>query len=208
MILPRLAMRSLLAALAVFALLPLTASAQTNAIREAERLGDRLETSTSPSNGSVEWGVALAVVDAPTDVVMRIVTDYARYQEFLPHFRRSRVLSRRGNNALVYMQASVIRNTTTLWAQMRVYQRRPRGQTQIVEGRMTEGNMDQFAARWEVTPLDGGQRTLVRFRIIVDPDLPFPSSVFTNENIKAARKTLQALRERVAEPRYAVARNP
>jgi ribosome-associated toxin RatA of RatAB toxin-antitoxin module len=201
-------MRPLLATVIALLALPLTASAQTNAIREAERLGDRLETSTTPSNGSVEWGVALAVVEAPTDVVMRIVTDYARYQEFLPHFRRSRVLSRRGNNALVYMQASVIRNTTTLWAQMRVYQRRPRGETRIIEGRMTEGNMDQFAARWEVTPLDGGQRTLVRFRIIVDPDLPFPSSVFTSENIKAARKTLQALRERVSEPRYAVARNP
>lgn len=194
-------------ALAIPVALPLTASAQTDAAREAERLGDRLETSTIASNGSVEWGVAVAVVDAPTDVVMRIVTDYARYEEFLPHFRRSRVLSRRGNNALVYMQATVARDTTTLWAQMRIFQRRPRGQTQIIEGRMTEGNMDQFAARWEITPLDDGQRTLVRFRILVDPDVPLPSSLFTSENIKAARRTVQALRLRVAEPRYAMAHN-
>ena len=187
---------------------PASADAQERADREAARLGDRLETSTLPSQSSVEWGQAAAVVDAPAETVMRIVTDYARYQEFLPHFRRSRVLSRRGNNALVYMQASVIRNTTTLWAQMRVYQRRPRGRTQIVEGRMVEGNMDQFAARWEVTPLADGQRTLVRFRILVDPDLPFPSSVFTSENVKAARKTMRALRERLAERRYTVARNP
>lgn len=197
----------LLAAAALLAA-PAAASAQGSAAREAERLGDRVETSTHPSNGGVEWGEAVAVVDAPTAAVMRIVTDYARYQEFLPHFRRSRVLSQRGRNALVYMQASVIRNTTTLWAQMRVFARRPRGDTQIIEGRMTDGNMDQFAARWEVTPLDGGARTLVRFRILVDPDLPFPSSVFTAENVKAARKTLRALRERAGEGRSAVARNP
>ena len=188
--------------------LPAAASAQGAAQREADRLGDRLETTTVASNGSVAWGQALMVVDAAPEVVMRIVTDYARYEEFLPHFRRSRVLSRRGNNALVYMQATVARDTTTLWAQMRIFQRRPRGETQIIEGRMTEGNMDQFAARWEVTPVDGGRRSLVRFRIIVDPGLPLPSSLFTAENVKAARKTVRALGERVAEPRYAMARNP
>lgn len=187
--------------------LPAGALAQSDAARVAERLGESIETTTLASNGSVEWGQAVAVVDAPAEIVMRIVTDYARYEEFLPHFRRSRVLSRRGNNALVYMQATVARDTTTLWAQMRVFQRRSRGATQIIEGRMTDGNMDRFAARWEVTPIDGGS-SLVRFRIIVDPGLPLPSSLFTAENIKAARKTLRALRERVDEPRYALARNP
>ncbi len=202
-------MRSPLPLIAAAALLvaPAAAAAQSSAEREAERLGDRVETRAVASNGSVEWGEAVGVVDAPAEVVMRIVTDYARYEDFLPHFRRSRVLSRRGQNALVYMQASVIRNTTTLWAQMRIFARRPRGETRIVEGRMIEGNMDAFAARWEVTPL-GPDRTLVRFRLLVDPDLPFPSSVFTSENIKAARRTVRALRQRVNEPRYAIARNP
>lgn len=198
---------ALLFACAILAL-PAMASAQSRAERLAERLGDSIETDTVGTDGSVEWGEAVGVVDASPETVMRIVTDYARYEEFLPHFRRSRVLSRRGQNALVYMQASVARDTVDLWAQMRVYARRPRGDTQIIEGRMTEGNMDSFAARWEVTPLDDGQRSLVRFRIIVDPGLPLPSSLFTSENVKAARKTIRALRERVAEPRYTVARNP
>lgn len=193
---------------AVLLALPAAASAQSRAERLAERLGDEIRTSTMATEGSVEWGEAVGVVDAPPETVMRIVTDYARYEEFLPHFRRSRVLSRRGHNALVYMQASVARDTVNLWAQMRIYARRPRGETRIIEGRMTEGNMDTFAARWEVTPLDDGRRSLVSFRIIVDPGLPLPSSLFTSENVKAARRTISALRERVGEPRYTVARNP
>jgi len=174
----------------------------------ARRLGDRIETSTVPTGGSVEYGRAVAIIDAPAERVFRVITDYAHYREFLPHFRQSRVLSRRGNSAMVYMQASVIHNTATLWAQMRIRQHRPRGNTQIVVGRMIQGNMDQFAARWEVTPLADGQRTLLTFDILVDPDLPFPSSVFTNENIKAAHRTIRALRRQVLRPRYADARNP
>lgn len=193
---------------AVMLAVPAMASAQSRHDRLAERLGETIETDTVDTDGSVEWGQAVGVVDASPETVMRIVTDYARYEDFLPHFRRSRVLSRRGQNALVYMQATVARDTVQLWAQMRLFARRPRGDTQIIEGRMTEGNMDTFAARWEVTPIADGRKSLVRFRIIVDPGLPLPSSLFTSENVKAARRTISALRDRVSEPRYTVARNP
>jgi len=156
---------------------------------------------------STRWGRAVGVVDAPVETVMGIVHDYSRYAEFLPHFRVSRVLARRGTNAIVYMQASVIRNTTTIWAQMRVYARRSAGTTQIVEGRMLQGNVVRMAARWEVTPIDGGARSLVSFQFIVEPRLPFPASVFTDQNRIAARRTIEALQRRVNEPRFAMARN-
>lgn len=159
-------------------------------------------------NTSVKWGRATAVVDAPTTTVMRIVQDYGKYSEFLPHFRVSRVLTRRGANALVYLQASVIRNTTTLWSQMRIFQRRSQGATQIVEGQMVQGNVERMAARWEITPMEGGRRTLVSFQFIIEPDLPFPASIFTEQNVRAARRTLEALRRRVAEPRFAALRAP
>ena len=37
------------------------------------------------------------------------------------------------------------------------------------------------------------------FKIFVDPDMPLPSSIFSRENEKAARKTVRALRTRVFE---------
>ncbi len=158
------------------------------------------------SRTGVQWGRATGIVEAPPDVVMRIVTDYARYREFLPHFDASRVLSRRGNNAIVYLQVRAVRETTTLWAQLRIFQRRPRGLTQIIEGRMMQGNVARMDARWEVTPLVGGARTLVAFQFLIDPDLPFPDSIVTNENRRVTRLSLEALRRRVNEPRFRVAR--
>ena len=65
---------------------------------------------------------------------------------------------------------------------MRIYARRPRGQTRILESRMSDGNVENFVARWEITPIDEG-RTMVVFKLLLDPDLPIPSSIVTNENV-------------------------
>ena len=84
------------------------------------------------------------------------------------------------------------------WAQLRIRPRPNRGDTRIIEATMTEGNVDLFHALWEVTPIDA-THTAVEFRILVEPDLPLPASVFTGENVKAARRTIRALRRRVAD---------
>lgn len=175
----------------------------------AAGLGGDIRSTTEAHDGlSVEWGKAVGVVDAPFDRVVEVVHDYANYRKFIPHFKKSKVLSRRGPNALVYMEANVVHGTVTLWAQMRIYKRSSSGDTEIIEGRMMDGNMSHFIARWELEPVEDGSRTLVTFRILVDPDLPLPASVFSKENKKSARRTIRALRERVLETRVQLARNP
>ena len=62
-----------------------------------------------------------------------------------------------------------------------------------------EGNIEAFNASFTLTPVDGGARTQVDFRIYVDPDIPLPSAVFSRENERAAGRTVRALRSRVFE---------
>ncbi|MCA9600571.1 MAG: SRPBCC family protein [Myxococcales bacterium] len=162
----------------------------------ARVLGTKIETTADHQPSGPDWGHAVGVVDAPYDAVLKIVTDYERYDEFMPHFKQARVLSRRGDNALVYMEASILKNAATLWAQLKVKALPGRGTTRIVDAKMQKGNMDQFHAVWELTPVDGGKRTLVDFRIVVEPDLPLPNALFSSENKKAATKTIKALRKR------------
>jgi ribosome-associated toxin RatA of RatAB toxin-antitoxin module len=69
----------------------------------------------------------------------------------------------------------------------------------VVEAKLLEGNVDAFSAQWHLTPIDGGTRTRVDFKIRVDPDIPLPSSIFSRENEKAAGRTLNALRSRLTE---------
>jgi ribosome-associated toxin RatA of RatAB toxin-antitoxin module len=159
----------------------------------------KIQTSTvAHAQLSVKWGRALGIVDAPVDDVMQVVENYGGYQQFMPHFKVSKVLSQRGTSAIVYMQASLARNTMTLWAQMKVGPKPTQGQTRIIEGKMVDGNMDAMYARWEVTPIDVG-RTLVAFQLLMDPKLPLPSGFVSSENEIATRKTIKALRQIVAE---------
>lgn len=178
----------------------------------AARIADhRVEVRELPYSGSsVRWGRATGLVDAPTALVLSVVQDYAKYSEFMPNFRASRVLSQRGGQAIVYLEASVLHDAATLWAQMRM---RPRPSvtnadgtvTQIVEGTMVSGNVERMAARWELTSVDQGTRTLVSFQFLVEPDLPFPASIMTGQNIAGARRAIGRLRARLNEPRFSVA---
>jgi len=160
-------------------------------------MGSEIEHGPVDAGRSVKMGRAHAVRPAPLDQVMETITDYGSYDQFLPTFEESRVLSQRGSNAMVYLEALVARGTITLWAQMRLYERRPEGDTRVIEGRLMEGNVSTFLARFRVTPVNGGDKTLVEFNLLIDLDMPIPSSLLTTENVRNSRKALKALRRRI-----------
>ncbi len=154
----------------------------------------------SHEGSNIAWGQAVIELDEPVDQVLPIIVDYANYVQFMPNFKKSRVLAQRGSRARVYMEVSVAKGAITLWGQLDIAEGQPLEERRIVEAKLLEGNIDAFSATWELNPIDGGSRTQVTFRIRVDPDLPLPSSVFSRENERAAARTVRALRERVAEP--------
>jgi ribosome-associated toxin RatA of RatAB toxin-antitoxin module len=157
-------------------------------------------TTQIPEEGSnIAWGQAVLVVDKPIEEVLPIIRDYANYVQFMPNFTKSRVLAQRGSRAMVYMEVSVAKGAITLWGQLHLDERPQDGESRVVEAHLMEGNIDAFDARFKLTPVDGGSRTEVDFKIFVDPDIPLPSSIFSRENERAASRTVRALRERVSE---------
>jgi ribosome-associated toxin RatA of RatAB toxin-antitoxin module len=194
--------RLVVGALAIAAVLPRLARAEgqqnKTTAEAADSEADIQVTGIAQPGTSVRAGRAVGIVDAPLDTVMAIVQDYGAYEKFMPHFKASRVLSRRGESALVYMQASIARDTMTLWCQLKVGPRPSVGTTRVIEAKMVEGNMDAMHARWEVTPVDA-EHTRVAFELLLDPKVPLPASLVSNENEKASQKTIRALRHVVAE---------
>ncbi|MFZ1863122.1 MAG: SRPBCC family protein [Polyangiales bacterium] len=155
-------------------------------------------TAQIPEVGSdISWGRAVLIVDKPMAEVVPIVRDYANYVQFMPNFTKSKVLAQRGGRAMVYMEVSVAKGALTLWGQLDLAERAAADDAVIVDARLMEGNIDAFSASWTLTPLDGGARTRVDFRIYVDPDIPLPSAVFSRENERAAGRTVRALRARL-----------
>ena len=160
---------------------------------------DPIQVTSVPQSGSkIQSGRAEAVVNERFDRVMKVVQDYGNYAGFLPHFKVSRVLAKRGANAIVYLEARVMKNTFKIWVQSRFRSLPSQGKTRIIEGKMTKGNIKQLSARWEITPLSD-DRTRVVFQMFFDPDLPIPSSIVTDQNVSAAKRTIKALRKKVRQ---------
>ena len=157
-------------------------------------------TAQIPEEGSnISWGQAVIVLDQPIEEVLPIVLDYANYVQFMPNFTKSKVLAQRGTRAMVYMEVSVAKGALTLYGQLNLAERPENGDARVVEAKLLEGNIDAFSASFTLTPVDGGARTEVDFKIYVDPDIPLPSSIFSRENERAAGRAVQALRARVSE---------
>ncbi len=147
------------------------------------------------AESSIAWGEAEADLDTPLDAILPVLADYAAYQDFMPNFRRSRVLAQRGTRARVYMEVSAAAGALTLWGQLDLKARTEiEADTRVIEAQLLEGNIDAFRAEWRLVPSADGQTTHVAFRIFVDPDLPLPSSLISRENERAARRSVEALR--------------
>ena len=155
--------------------------------------------------GGVAWGRAEGVIDAHTDDVLAILHDYAQYAGLFPHFEKSRVLSQRGTDAIVYLEAKVLHGAATLWGQVRMSSTHGNASdgaaTHVVEAKMMKGksNIAQLLARWEIQALDQGLRTRVTFQLLVDPDLPVPDVVVSSEMKNSAGRAWRALQKRASQ---------
>ena len=165
----------------------------------AEEAEPVLTAQIAEEGSNIAWGQAVVVLDKPIEEVLPIVVDYANYVQFMPNFTKSKVIAQRGTRAMVYIEVSVAKGAITLWGQLQIAERPEASNERIVEASLLEGNIDAFSAVWKLTPIEGGARTRVEFKIYVDPDMPLPSSIFSRENERAAGRTLQALRAHVFE---------
>jgi ribosome-associated toxin RatA of RatAB toxin-antitoxin module len=155
-----------------------------------------IDTSQREQAGSrIHRARAVGLVKAPVDKVMQVVLDYGNYQRFMPKFVVSRVLSRRGDQALIYVEVTALNGLAKLWAEMRVRMLPSQDPTRVVLARMIKGNLRQFEAEWLVKPIDAAQ-TLVTFEMCADPDLPLPfgSGIVSDNNEKEARRSIVGLR--------------
>lgn len=176
---------------------PAFANAQNTGPLPAKVLEGKIASSFEAQPGtSVQWGRAEALVDAKYEDVLRVIENYGAYKGFMPNFQTSKVLSKRGASALVYVQVSVMGGASKIWAELKLKPKKNTGATRVIEGKMLKGNVKHFGARWEVTPHESG-KTLVAFSLLVDPDLPMPSKMVSAENQKSARKTIRALRKQL-----------
>jgi ribosome-associated toxin RatA of RatAB toxin-antitoxin module len=176
-----------------------SAAAEAPAIGANVRSGGIDSHQTVQAGSRIRRGHAEGIVDAPVERVLAVIEDYANYYRFMPHFETSRVLSRRGTSALLYVQVNALHGLARLWAEVKVGARQAQAPAHLIEAHMTRGNLKQFEATWQVTPISPSQ-TLVAFELCADPNLPLAATagLVSDQNEKEARSSIRALREYVA----------
>jgi ribosome-associated toxin RatA of RatAB toxin-antitoxin module len=192
----------LIGAALCFAGISLAASAQELRLSDNVRAGGIDSIQRDEAGSRIRRSRAMGLVAAPADKVTAVLSDYGNYHQFMPHFVASRVLSQRGSQALLYVEVSALHGMATLWAQMKLRLLDPNAPTRVIRATMLKGNLKDFEAEWQVTPVDA-KHTLVAFELCADPNfrLPFADSLVSDHNEKEARSSIAALRRRLSRQR-------
>jgi hypothetical protein len=156
-----------------------------------------ISVSDEPVEGTlVRMGRSEVVIRAPMELVIRQMTDFAHYHEFMPRVRESRVVRRNRGATDVYMQVPLGGSLGVIWALLRLDARRSSGRFTL-DGQAVDSNMDRFETHTVIEPVPGDPgATRLTFRMLALPRLPFPSSVFTREMRDASRTVTENLRAR------------
>ncbi len=145
---------------------------------------------------SIKAGAAMLVVDAPVATVRQIITDYARYQEVLPGFQRSRIVGKTAAGTDVYLQAPILHGAATLWAVVKFAPAVREGAGERIEGRKTgPANLDDLRATWHIYPVDA-DRTLLKLEFLMVPNLPLPGAMVTPQLEESSEDAVRAVRDR------------
>ena len=194
------ALRSLTAALtaASLVLAPLAAAADPKDDPEAAKLLDRGSPryNVAMPGASIRAGGSMTLVNAPMAIVRKVVLDYAHYQTFMPRFQKSRVVAKKDGKTDVYLQVPILHGAATVWALTRFEPPVKEGANgERIEGKMVEGNVDDFRAVWHLRPVDE-THTVLKAELLIVPKLPLPGSVVTPELEFAADQAVVSARDR------------
>ena len=151
---------------------------------------------------SLERVRGTVAVNAPIDRVRAVLFDFARYPQFMPHYRKAGVVRTTSSGGRVVRME--IDQFVHLWMQIEIGPPRTTTGIESYEGRLAAGNVKAFQPRWEIEALPGG-RTRLSVESFLDPDLSLVPSSFVNsgarEGIRDAILALKARSEGRGSPR-------
>lgn len=150
---------------------------------------DSVRYSVRTPESSIEAGAARIKIKANTSAVISLVTDFARYDQFISKFEKVRVVGRTAQTVDVYMQVPILKGAAKIWAVVRFASVQARGSEQVLEGHMIKGNVDRLDAKWRVIGIDE-QNSELRLEMLIVPKLPVPGSLVTGEVAYAADKAV------------------
>ncbi|MGK3964522.1 type II toxin-antitoxin system RatA family toxin [Sorangium sp. So ce118] len=144
-------------------------------------------------------GRSTAVVKAPIDRVRATVLSFDRYPEFMPHYKKCRLLGRTPSGGWdVYMEVSALQGAVTMWARVEMQKSVPADGGETYSSRFVSGNVQDLQATWRLEKIDA-QTTRLSLDVFLRPKLPLPKSLLNAENLEGSARAIAAIRTRIEQ---------
>lgn len=167
-------------------LLLLAAPAWTAAEQARARAGEVLLHEVPASEGATMQALFFAA--APPATVRAVLSDYARYPEFIPHARTSKVLEQHGDDAVVEQSGGSGPFTMT-------FTTKRHREAHRITWTTIGGGVRQNEGFWQFDAAPGG--TLITYQVHVVPKGPVPQRITAMLEQHSLPEMCEAVRARV-----------
>jgi ribosome-associated toxin RatA of RatAB toxin-antitoxin module len=150
-------------------------------------------------NTGFSRGRSTVVVKAPLERVRAAVLSFERYPEFMPHYKKCRVLGRTPSGGWdIYMEVSALQGAVTMWARIEIQKPGVEDGVETYASRFVSGNVQDLQATWRLEKIDT-QTTRLSLEVFLRPKLPLPKSLLNAENLDGSARAVAAVRTRVEQ---------
>lgn len=172
-------------------LIPLSvvATLGSAAVEADAKAVDSVRYSVRTASSGIEAGAARIRVNASSNAVVGVVTDYGRWDQFISRFEKVKVVGRTADTVDVYLQVPILKGAAKIWAVVRFGAPREVGAERVIEGHMVKGNVDRLDAKWRIIQVDENTSEL-HLQMLIVPKLPLPGTLITGEVAYAADKAV------------------
>lgn len=127
-------------------------------------------------------------IDATPEQVMAVITDFGSYSRFLPEIEESTVLTHSGGSWDVEFSVKVVRRFTYT---LRLVQESP---TRVCWS-LVKGSFKVNNGTWDLSPLDGGSRTLANYSIDLQVGMFVPGNILRSLVERSLPETVVRFKE-------------
>ncbi|CAN92930.1 hypothetical protein predicted by Glimmer/Critica [Sorangium cellulosum So ce56] len=144
-------------------------------------------------------GRSTVVVKGSLERVRAAVLSFERYPEFMPHYKKCRLLGRTPAGGWdLYMEVSALSGAVTMWARIEIQKPVVEDGVETYSSRFISGNVQDLQATWRLEKNDA-QATRLSLDVFLRPKLPLPKSLLNAENLDGSARAVAAIRARVEQ---------
>jgi ribosome-associated toxin RatA of RatAB toxin-antitoxin module len=149
------------------------------------------------AGSSLVQGRSTIVIAASLEKVRETVDDFAHYADFMPHYRKCKVLGRTAAGGRdVYMEVKAINGLMTMWARVEAEKPTTVDGVEIHQTKFVAGNIKDLRATWRLRKIDAAS-TEVTLDVFLLPSFPLPDKLVNSENLSGSADAVLAVRKRI-----------